>query len=63
MKYLTVYELQELSYALEDVYGYLTDNSCSDPDCCGGPFYEVEQYEEGLKVLEKFGIGVHGQGD
>lgn len=52
----TIKELQELEYALSNVIGYLTDNSCSDPDCCGGPFYTNEDYEEGLNTLFKFGI-------
>lgn len=56
MKIVDIDDLQRLSDALSDVTGFLTDNSCSDPDCCGGPFYEVEQYEDGLKVLAEFGL-------
>lgn len=52
----TVSELQELKEALSDVIGYLTDNSCGDPDCCGGPYYTSEEYESGLNTLFKFGI-------
>ncbi len=49
-------DLQLMQDALRDVVGYLTDNSCCDPDCCGGPFYEYEQFVEGTNILSKFGL-------
>ena len=52
----TLEELQELQDALNDVIGYLTDNSCGDPDCCGGLYYTSKDYESGLSTLFKFGI-------
>jgi hypothetical protein len=48
--------LQTLRDALGDVIGYLTDNSCSDPDCCGGPFYEREDFQRGCEVLKLHGL-------
>lgn len=49
-------ELQELQWAIDYVVGYETDNSCGDPECCGGPYYEREDYLESLKTLKKFGL-------
>ena len=48
--------LNALHHALADVIGYLSDNSCGDPDCCGGPFYELDDYERGKRVLAQFGL-------
>jgi hypothetical protein len=56
MQIINLDGLQNLRFALDDVIGYLTDNSCSDPDCCGGPFYELEEYESGLKILQHYGL-------
>ena len=56
MRY-TIDELNTLRNALNDIIGYLTDNSCGDPDCCGGPYYTDREYEEGLQVLNRFKIG------
>jgi len=53
---LNLTQLQELKWAIDYVVGYETDNSCSDPDCCGGPYYEREDYLECLETLKKFGI-------
>lgn len=49
-------ELTEIKYALDDIHGYETDNSCSDPDCCGGPYYTIEQFEDAKIVLSRHGI-------
>jgi len=49
-------DLQNIRDALSDVVGYLTDTSCSDPDCCGGPFYEKTDFELGCKTLENYGL-------
>lgn len=59
MKTVNIDDLNILYYALSDVIGFITDNSCGDPDCCGGPFYDDEQYEDGLKVLANFGLKFH----
>jgi len=53
---MTLAELQRLKFAISDVEGYLTDNSCSDPDCCGGPFYERDEYDRGAAVMREFGL-------
>lgn len=49
---------QDIARALEDVIGFLTDNSCSDPDCCGGPYYTVDQYDKGVETLADYGLKV-----
>jgi hypothetical protein len=56
MTTLTFAQLSELEDAIGNITGYLSDNSCGDPDCCGGPFYDKDQYDEGLKMLESFGL-------
>ncbi len=56
MTTLTLEELQELNWAIDYVTGYLTDNSCGDPECCGGPYYNYDDYLENLEVMHKFGI-------
>ena len=56
MTTLTFAQLSDLEDAIGNITGYLSDNSCGDPDCCGGPFYDKDQYDEGLKMLESFGL-------
>ena len=56
---LDLIDLQNLRDALDDVIGYLTDNSCSDPDCCGGPYYDVESFDAGVSVLKNFGLNYY----
>ena len=56
MTTLKLDELQELNWAIDYVTGYLTDNSCSDPECCGGPYFFYEDYLENLEIMKKFGI-------
>lgn len=56
MTILTLRELQELEHAISYVTGYLTDTSCGDPECCGGPYYDYDDYLENLEVMKKFGI-------
>jgi hypothetical protein len=55
-----VYELNKLRWALDDIIGYLSDNSCGDPECCGGPYYELQEYNDGLKMLAEYGIEYDG---
>ena len=56
MTTLTFAQLSDLADAIGNITGYLSDNSCGDPDCCGGPFFDKDQYDEGLKMLESFGL-------
>lgn len=58
MRKLNINELNSLRFALDDVIGYLADNSCGDPDCCGGPYYERADFEGGVCVLNQFGLTV-----
>lgn len=52
----SINELSELNYAISDILGYLTDNSCGDPECCGGPYYEKEEYDNGINLLKAYGL-------
>ena len=56
MRTLTTNELNKLRDATDNMLLYLGDNSCSDPDCCSGPYYTLQEYEEGLKVLNELGL-------
>ncbi len=56
MRTLTTDELNKLRDATDNMLLYLGDSSCSDPDCCGGPYYTLQEYEEGLKVLNELGL-------
>jgi hypothetical protein len=47
-------ELNILRQAIDDVLGYLSDNSCGDPDCCGGPYYTHDEFEAGMQVINSF---------
>lgn len=49
-------DLDQLSWAIGNVLGYLSDNSCNDPDCCGGPFYDRQDYVDGVELLRDYGI-------
>lgn len=53
---LTCGELMTLQDTLSSMTGYLTDNSCSDPDCCGGPFYQETDFEAGVQLLAEYGL-------
>lgn len=55
---LKLTDLPEIVEAVSSVYGYKTDNSCSDPDCCGGPLYTEDEYDRGINLLRGFGIEV-----
>jgi hypothetical protein len=57
---LNLSQLKELEYAIADMTGYIGDNSCSDKDCCGGPFYTIDQFDEGAKILAKYGLMFNG---
>jgi hypothetical protein len=59
MRELNIDELNRLRFALDDIIGYLSDNSCSDPECCGGPFYERAEFTGGVRELNKYGITVN----
>ena len=53
---LTYEDVSELKWALSDIEGYLSDNSCSDPDCCSGPYYTLEDVANAVAILNKFGL-------
>lgn len=53
---LSINEINELSHALDYAIGFMSDNSCSDPECCGGPWYTRDHFEESLAVMERFGL-------
>lgn len=57
---LTWDEINTLRNALDDFTGYVSDNSCGDPDCCGGPYYEREDFERAESVLAGYGIKWNG---
>jgi len=53
---MNLQEMQEVINAMNDIVGYETDTSCGDPECCGGPYYEREDYEAAIVFLRRFGI-------
>lgn len=53
---MNLQEMQEAINAMNDIVGYETDTSCGDPECCGGPYYEREDYEAAILFLRRFGI-------
>lgn len=56
MTTLNLDQITELLYAMQEVHGYLTDNSCSDPDCCGGPFYTEAAFDAAAAIMLKYGL-------
>lgn len=56
MRKINVYQLGDIVHRLNQLHGYLTDNSCSDPDCCGGPFYDEQDYTDGIAMLKELGL-------
>jgi hypothetical protein len=56
LRNININQLNALHQACSDMLGYLSDNSCSDPDCCGGPYYEKEDFEHGQDTLRTFGL-------
>lgn len=46
----------ELYNVLDNIIVYETDNSCGDPECCGGPWVTREQYKAAVELLQEFGI-------
>ena len=63
MHVLTWAEIWALREALFDLTGYVADNSCNDPDCCGGPYYEKADLERAEALLAKYGIEWNGKTD
>lgn len=53
---LSLDELNKLSWAIEEMVGYLTDNSCSDPECCGGPYYTEQDFKEAESLLKRYNL-------
>ena len=58
---LTLEDAQKLKEALYTIVDYLTDNSCGDPDCCSGPYYTFDDFENSNKVLNLYGLEVEGR--
>lgn len=59
MTKLTIFEAQQLQWALEDVIGYLTDtSSCCHPECCDKPFFTEEHFSHGNSILTTYGLEV-----
>lgn len=63
MHVLTWDDINALRNALDDLIGYVADNSCSDPDCCGGPYYEKADFERAEALLAEYGIKWNGSTD
>ena len=61
MHILTWAEIWALRNALDDFTGFVSDNSCSDPECCGGPFYTVEEFDRAETLLASYGIKWNGK--
>lgn len=60
-KEVSLDDLQTLMQNLSDIIGYLTDNSCSDPDCCGGPYYFMSDFDNAQRFIEaKYGFKYKG---
>ena len=47
-------ELIHLRDAIDTVLGYISDNSCGDPECCGGPYYSDEEFVIAKSVVENY---------
>lgn len=60
-KEVSLDDLQTLRNYLDDIIGYLTDNSCSDPGCCGGPYYFMSDFDDACRFIEaEYGIKYKG---
>lgn len=55
---LSLEAAQEVSYAIDYIIGHATDNSCADPDCCGGPYYDDATAAEYAEILLAWGIKI-----
>jgi hypothetical protein len=53
---INIDQLNALRQACDDMLGYLSDNSCSDPECCGGPYYVKDDFERGQDTLRTLGL-------
>jgi hypothetical protein len=56
MKKLQLGQLTDLRYALDEMIEYLTDNSCSDPECCNGPYSTKKDFDDAAARLAKYGL-------
>lgn len=54
-------KLRELEWAISNLVGYICDNSCGDPECCGGPFYTEEDFREAEQILRDVGLAWDGE--
>lgn len=53
---IDVAQLNAIQQAASDMLGFLSDNSCGDPECCGGPYYEKADFERGDELLRSLGL-------
>jgi hypothetical protein len=56
MTLINIDQLNALRQACDDILGYLSDNSCSDPECCGGPYYDHDDFERGQDTLRTLNL-------
>jgi hypothetical protein len=61
LRKINIDDLNALANDIPQMLGYLTDNSCGDPDCCGGPFYTTEDFDQGVATLARFGLVYDGK--
>jgi hypothetical protein len=47
-------ELIHLRDAIDTVLGYISDTSCGDPECCGGPYYSDEEFVIAKDIVENY---------
>jgi hypothetical protein len=56
---MTYDDLNNIKQCIDTCFGYLTDNSCGDPECCGGPYYEYEDFLDARRILfEDYSINI-----
>jgi hypothetical protein len=58
---LTWREIWDLREALAGLICYVSDNSCSDPDCCGEPYYDRADLEHAETLLACYGLKWNGK--
>lgn len=55
---LSLEAAQDVREAIDYIVGHTTDNSCGDPDCCGGPYYDDDTAAEYEAELAALGIQI-----
>ena len=56
---LSIEDAYDLMRNIDDVIMYLTDNSCGDEECCGGPLVSYEDFTEARDALKQLGIEIN----